>query len=255
MISYAFINYKGGVSKSVSSVNVASILQHKGYKVLLIDADPQTNASDTYRAVIDGEATLYDCWLERGKHRENIMDCIQHTEIGDIVAGDPLINEADSKLNNASTGVDMTTFKEMLDSVEGYDYVIVDCPPAIGAISKRVMAAVDKLVVPVVADRYAIKGIQLLWDTFQDVKENFNPKVQIEGILLAMFDTRTNNNKEIYSSLVEIADALDTKVFNSYIRTCSKVKEAQARRQTLINYAPKCTACEDYLEFVDELIG
>ena len=246
-------NQKGGVGKTTTAVNVAGILNHMKHKTLLIDADQQANSTDTYRATYEGEVTLYDCWLAEADDKEDINNCIQHTEIGDIVAGDPLLREAEHKIaKDPITG--LMSFKNMLSKLEGYEYVIIDCPPAVGAILQSILVASDEVIIPVTADRYSLQGLSQIWETIQNIRNGMNSNLSIAGFLLVRYNTRTNLNKDIYAALEQIAKELDTRIFKTYIRESTKARESLAARETLIEYAPASTTAEDYVAFVKELV-
>ena len=247
----AIANQKGGVGKTTTAVNMATCLNATGNKTLIIDADQQTNSTDTYRASYEGEATLYDCWLAEDK--ENINDCIQHTEIGDIISGDPLLREAENKIA-ADPVAGLTSFKKMLKPLEGYDYVIVDCPPSLGALLQAILISADEVIVPVTADRYALQGLSQILETMQNVTESMNPNLKITGLLLVRFNTRTNLNKDVRAALEQIAEQCDTKVFDTFIRESVKARESLVNRETLLTYAPNSTTGEDYRAFVDEYL-
>ncbi len=254
MTTIAIANQKGGVGKTTTAVNMAAYLNAKGKKTLLIDADQQANSTDTFRGAYEGQVTLYDCWLANPEDRENINDCIQHTEIGDIIAGDPLLREAESKIaKDPITG--LLSFKKILSDLKGYEYVIVDCGPTLSSILQSILVASDEVIIPVTADRYSLQGISQIWETIQNVRDGMNSNLKIRGFLLVKYNTRTNLNKDIYSALEDISKQLDTKIFKTYIRESTKAREALAARQILLNYAPKSTTAEDYEAFVNEYLG
>ena len=143
----------------------------------------------------------------------------------------------------------------MLSKLEGYDYVIIDCPPAVGAILQSILVASDEVIIPVTADRYSLQGLSQIWETIQNIRQGMNTGLRITGFLLVKYNTRTNLNKDIYTALEEIAEDLDTKIFETYIRESTKAREALAARQTLISYAPKATTAEDYVAFVEEFLN
>ena len=250
----AIANQKGGVGKTMTSVNLATMLNERGHKALLIDTDQQANSTDTYRASFEGEVTLYDCWLAEPESRENICSCIQHTDIGDIVAGDPLLREAENKIAKDPIA-GLLSFKKMLSDLEGYDYVIIDCPPAVGALLQSILVASDEVIIPVTADRYSLQGLSQIWETIQNVRQSMNSGLSIAGFLLVRYNTRTNLNKDIYAALKDIAEKLETKVFSTYIRESTKAREALAARESLIRYAPASTTATDYEAFTDEYLG
>ncbi len=243
-------NQKGGIGKTTTATTIASILQERGNKVLLIDTDVQCNSTDTYQAVFEGVPTLYDVILEEEK--SNIMEAIQHTPMGDIVAADPLLREGDSKLS--TQGIKgYKVLKEALKELEGYDYVIFDTAPAISMILRAALVAADYLVIPITADRYGIQGLYELNVSINDAKE-LNPNLKIGGILLVRYNERTILARDVRGALETVAEEMGTKIYKNTIRECNKVKEAQTVRSTLIKYDKHCTAARDYDYFVDEML-
>lgn len=243
-------NQKGGIGKTTTATAVASILNAKGYKTLLIDADQQGNSSDTYRAAIEGSATLFDVLLD--EERISLEEAIQHTESGDIVASDPLLRKADEILNGDPEG--LYRFQDALDQLKGYDFVIVDTAPSLNSILYNCLVAADNVLIPVTADRYGLQGLSQLNDTINAIKRRQNRNLKIIGLLLIKYNKRTLLSREVKDSLEEIAKSMNTKVFETTIRESTKAREAQAVRETLIHYDVKSTTAQDYSRFVDELL-
>lgn len=243
-------NQKGGCGKTTTATAISSILAEKGYKTLLIDADQQTNSSDTYRARIEGAATLYDLIVE--DETTDIQEAIQTTETGDIIAGDPLLREADPKLTKDLNG--RFKLQEALENLHGYDFVIIDTAPSMGEILYNCLIASDMVIVPVTADRYSLQGLAHLNETIKGIKKRFNKKLRVAGLLLVKFNGRTLLSKETREALEHIAQEMDTKLFETAIRASTKAQEAQAKRTTLIKYAPNSTTAQDYKQFIDELL-
>ena len=246
-----FGNAKGGVGKSTSATALSSILADRGFRTLLIDCDTQCNSTDTYRADSEGAATVYDVLLD--ENRMDICEAIQHTERGDILAGDSLLRQADDKLKNSVDG--LYRMADALENCTGYDYIVIDTAPAMNSILHNCLIAADEVIIPVTADRYALQGLSQLFETIRAIRRRQNPDLKIAGLLLTKYNDRTNLSKEVRNSIDKVAAEIGTKVFGTVIRECVKVKEAQAIKETLIRYAPKCTAAEDYVRFTDELIG
>lgn len=245
-------NQKGGIGKTTTATAMSSILAKQGYLTLLIDADMQGNSTDTYRAGIEGQATLYDVLLESGSSRTSIVEAIQHTEVGQIVAGDPLLRKADEILNGDVNG--LYRLQDALFELKGYDFVIIDTAPSMNSLLYNCLITADKVIVPITADRYGLQGLSQLNQTIQAIKKRQNPKLSIAGLLLVKFNERTNLSKEVKESLESVAEQMDTKLFQTTIRESIKAKEAQALRQALIDYAPNSTTALDYVAFVNELV-
>lgn len=248
----AIANQKGGIGKTTTATSIAGILSERGYKTLFIDADVQCNSTDTFRAETENVATLYDVILEDSKPL-SINDSIQHTEIGDVVAADPLLAEADFKLS--TKGIKgLLRLKNAISGLTGYDYVIIDTHPAVDFMLRNVLAAADEIIIPVAPGRYSFQGLRTLVDAADDAKA-INPDLKVAGFLRVNFKENTNVAKDTSEALEEYKDILGIRLFNTVIRNCIKVPEAQTERMTLIQYDKRCTTEHDYEDFVDELIG
>ena len=244
-------NQKGGVGKTTTSLSLVSFLKKDGYRVLLVDADPQGNASDTYGAQIEGAATLFDVLLE--KPATPAAEAIQHCTMGDIIASDPLLLRADSELGDLDG---LFRMKEAFEEAKlDYDYVVIDTAPALNRLLHNCLVAADYVVVPATPDRYAMQGLGQLHDTITTISKRFNPRLELIGVLLIKYDKRKNLSKAASEQLKSSAEKnLGTSVFGREIRECVKCGEAQARKEHLIDYAPDCTTAQDYAEFYRELI-
>ncbi len=252
MKTIAITNQKGGIGKTSTATSIAAIIQEKGYKTLLIDSDVQCNSTDTYGAQFEGVPTLYDVILEES-NPVNINEAIQHTEMGDIIASDPLLSEADSKLSQKGVK-GLKKLQKAMKELKGYDYVIIDTPPAVNMMLRNVLIASDEIIIPMTAGRYSFQGINDLSETINDAKE-LNDDLTVAGVLLVNFSERNNVSKDTKEALHIVAENLNTKMFNTVVRNCVKVVEAQSNRMTLIKYAKNCTTERDYEDFVEEYLG
>ncbi len=247
---FVVANQKGGIGKSTTATNMAGILGKKA-KTLLIDADPQGNSTSTYEAKIDDVATLYDVMIDSDKLP--LSEAIQHTDNGDIVASDPLLVKAEKMLDGDVEG--FYRLKDALDELEGYEYIVIDTAPSLNIILYNCLIAADKVIIPVTADAYSMQGIQQLYDTIMAVKRRQNRNLKIEGLLLVRYSGRSNLEKELREDIQKSASQMGTKLFDTVIRECVKTKEAQEQRRLLIDYAPKCNTCLDYIDLVEEITG
>lgn len=248
----AVTNQKGGIGKTTTVTSIAAILQKRGYKTLVIDADVQCNTTDTFRAEYEGVPTLFDVMLEE-TNPVSINNAIQHTEMGDIIASDPLLNETDARLSvKGMKG--LKRLKNAIDQLEGYDYVIIDTHPSIDMMLRNVLVACDEILIPMMAGRYSFQGINDLVEAIDDAK-GLNPNLKIAGILRVCYKETTNVGKGTSIALDRVGEALNAPVFNSIIRDCVKIPEAQSERMTLLKYSKSCIAEHDYEDFVEEYLG
>ena len=244
-------NQKGGIGKTTTATALASMLNERGYHTLLIDTDTQGNSTDTYRAKVEETATLYDVLLD--EDRIPLKDAIQKTEVGDIVASDPLLRRADSILDGDRAD-GMFRLKDALEELKDYDYVIIDTAPSINSILQNCLVAANEVIVPITADRYGIQGLVSLNATINATKKRQNPNLKVLGLLLVKFNARTLLSREVKESLENIATQMGTKLFKTTIRESTKAKEAQAMRMNLIQYDKKCTTAVDYQQLIDEIL-
>lgn len=245
----AIANQKGGVGKTTTSLAITSGLQEKGYKTLLVDTDPQCNATDAYDAVIEEQATLYDLMLKEGKTEE----AIQHTMSGDIIASDPELIKADNLFQAAGREF---LLSEAIQSIKAkYDYIIIDTRPALGILLLNALTAADEVIITMGADRDSLQGLQQLMETITATQKYLNKKLVVAGLLFTQFRGNTKITQEVMKKVPEIENAYSVKSFNSKIRYTTKVIEARASKEPLFKYAPYSTAALDYSMFIDELIS
>ena len=244
----AVSNQKGGVGKTTTATTLAYGLKLRGKKVLLVDCDPQGNSTDTWRAKNKGGSpTLSDLLFTN----EPAESCVQHTEIGDVLAGDEVLEDAEKHLKGFSGFFKLKRRLEPLMPL--YDHIILDTPPNLGILLQNALIAADGVIVPVTCDRYALQGMDRFIASVNDVKSQPNPDLKVLGMLLIRYQSRTVLAREVSSGLPEMAKRLGTCVFDTRVRQTQKVRDAQAERVPLQQYAPEATATEDYEALIDEL--
>ena len=243
----AVANQKGGIGKTTTSLALADALKMKGKKVLYIDLDPQCNGTGNYRAKVDGVGTLYDLLVDGD------TDCIQTTERGDIIAGDPLLKEASKVIDGAAATFKLK--KGLTEIRKQYDYIILDTPPALSILLTNALTAADKVIIPLTADLFGLQGLTQLHDTIAEVQEFTNPGLKVDGLLLIKYKERTNLTKQVHEALPEYTKLLNTKVYETKIREAVATQEAQAARESLFTWAPTSTTAEDYMNLLNELEG
>ena len=244
----AIINQKGGVGKSTTAYGIGAGLKLKGYRILFVDLDSQRNLTYTI-GVGKINATSMDV-LSRTIVAE---DAIQHTKNGDVIAAAPELAGADTVIT--AVGKEYRLREAIETITEGYDYIIIDTPPALGILTINALAACTGVVIPAQADIYSLQGISQLDSTIQTVRQYCNPSLSIMGIVLTRYSSRAILSREVAEMIEETAKRLDTRLYKTCIRECIAVKEAQARQQDIFSYAPKSNAAEDYKALVDEIEG
>ena len=247
MKAIAVINQKGGVGKSTTALAVGAGLSLKGYSVLYVDLDAQGNLSYTLNAKTQGYNSMGV--LQRP---ETIRDEVQHTDQGDIVASSPALAGADTVITE--TGKEYR-LREALENISGeYDYCIIDTPPALGILTVNALTACHGAIIPAQADIYSLQGISQLHSTIQTVKRYCNRDLSIMGIVLTRYSSRSIISREVAEMIDQTAEQLNTKLFNTKIRECTAIKEAQATKQDIYSYAPKSNASADYKALVAEIL-
>lgn len=243
----AISNQKGGVGKTTTASNLAYGLTLRGKRVLLVDSDPQGNSSDTFRANTSNDyPTLSDLLFTT----EPAEECIQHTEFGDLLAGDSVLEDAEAHLKGAGG---YFRLKKRLEALEPlYDHIIIDTPPNLGILLQNALIAAEGVVVPVTCSQYALQGMSRFIDTVTDIKSLPNPRLEVLGLLLVKYSGNTMLAREVLDGLPDLQNRLGTTVFETKIRKRQDVENAQAARMPLHGYSPTGDATVDYDALIDE---
>lgn len=244
----SIINQKGGVGKSTTSQSLAAGLSLKGYKVLLIDMDSQGNLSFSVGADKESVSTL-----EVLKRQASAEEALQHIGNLDIIPASISLAGADMQLTEMGKEYRL---KEAIEPLKkGYDYIIIDTPPALGILTINALTASDSVIIPAQADIYSIDAIGQLYGTIRAVKQYTNKDLTITGILLTRFSDRTVLSRDLANMIKGTAEQLGTRLFNSTIREAIAIKEAQASKTDIFAYAPKSKVAADYMGFVEEFLS
>ena len=240
-------NQKGGVGKSTTAHALGAGLILKGCKVLFVDLDPQGNLSYITRSD-PAKPTIYETLLKQ----ISAENATQHTENAAIIPSAPALSAADTAI--IGVGKEYRLQEALKPLRKLYDYIVIDCPPALGTLTVNALTAADSLIIPAQADIFSLQGIGQLSETIQAVKDYCNPALQISGILLTRHSGRTILARDMADMIGETAEQLGTAVYKTIIREGVAVKEAQASRQSLFDYAPKSNPAIDYMAFIDEFL-
>ena len=244
----AIVNRKGGVGKTATAQALGAGLHKKGFKVLFIDLDSQTNLSFALEAD-PGKPNSLNVLTEEVKAKE----AIQHTEGGDIIAGSDKLARADAVIeDNAGKYYHLKEALSTLKSI--YDYVVIDTPAALDILTLNALTAANGVIIPVQADIYSLQGIDQLQQAIATVKKYTNKDLTIKGILITRYNARTSISKGMRENLEDMAKELKTKVYKTPIRECTAVKEAQFVQKDIFTYAPKSNVAADYVEFLKEFM-
>ncbi|MBO7514678.1 MAG: ParA family protein [Lachnospiraceae bacterium] len=246
----AIANQKGGVGKTTTAINLSACLAEKGKKVLLIDLDPQGNATSGFgleRGKI--ENTVYQLLITDDL---TIKDCIQANvqENVDVLPSDVNLSGAEIEL----IGIKRKEFilKKKLEPVrEDYDFVIIDCPPSLNMLTVNALTTADSVLVPIQCEYYALEGLSLLLHTISLIKKRLNASLEVEGVVFTMYDSRTNLSLEVVEN---VKDNLKQNVYKTIIPRNVRLAEAPSHGLPINKYDPKSTGAEGYRALAQEVI-
>jgi len=243
----AITNQKGGVGKTTTAINISAALATCGQAVLLIDLDPQANATSGVSVEPEG-ATIYECLMERHLANSAITPtCIHGLNIipskGDLVGAEiEVSNLADRE----------SILKTIVKEIQGHDFVIIDCPPAFGLLTINALVAASTLIVPVQCEYYAMEGLGRLMGNVERIRDSFNPDLDLHGILLTMYDSRINLSRQVES---EIRGYFKEKVFQTVIPRNVALAEAPSHGKPVLSYNAASSGAKAYLDLAKEILA
>ena len=241
-------NQKGGVGKTTTAVNLSTILAKKGKKVLMIDTDPQGNATSGLGIDKSTSLSVYDVII----NDVEIINTLQKTMIKNLDVCPSNINLAGAEVELVSMMSREQRLKEKIDNLkDNYDYIIIDCPPSLGLITLNAFTASDSVLIPVQCEYYALEGLGQLVNTINLVKKHLNRNLKVEGALLTMFDIRTNLSNQVVK---EVSKYFENKVYKTVIPRNVKLSEAPSFGMPISVYDPKSKGAKAYDKFVKEFL-
>lgn len=244
-------NIKGGVAKTTTASTLGAGLVKKGYRVLLIDSDPQTNLTMCFTDEPDDNTpSLYSIYSQKKNISETKFSI---SENFDLIPGDFNLCSADMEFLGKVGSLKYLT-NALKSEEENYDFVIIDTPPNLGFLTLNAFMASDYIVTPMAADSFSLKAIRLLKSTIDDVSADSGRPLPVIGLLLTKYTDRTNLSKILENSVNQAADLLDTSLFDTRIRQATVVMESQLVKMSIFDYAPRSKVADEYESFIFELL-
>ena len=241
-------NQKGGVGKTTTTVNLATILAKRGKKVLLIDADPQGNATSGLGLDKDLEPSTYDILV----NDTELEDAMQKTIIKNLKVCPANMDLAGAEVELVSMMSREQRLKEKVDIIkEKFDYIFIDCPPSLGLVTLNAFTASDSVLIPVQCEYFALEGLGQLLNTINLVKKHLNKSIRIEGALLTMYDIRTNLSNQVVK---EVKKYFENKVYKTVIPRNVRLSEAPSYGMPITEYDPRSKGAKSYVKFAKEFL-
>ena len=246
----AIFNQKGGVGKTTTNVNLAACLAIKGKKVLILDIDPQGNTTSGIGIMKKGlKKTSYEILIDDKLAPEK---AIMKTGVKNLDIIPASVKLAGAEIELVQLEGREKRLKKALEKIKSkYDYIFIDCPPSLGLLTINSLTAVDSVLIPIQCEFYALEGVSQLMSTVELVQKNLNPGLQIQGVILSMFDGRTNLSIQVVE---EVKKYFREKVYSTVIPRNVRLAEAPSHGLPITEYDPKSKGAEAYLEFADEFL-
>ena len=246
----AIFNQKGGVGKTTTNINLAACLALKGKKTLVLDIDPQGNTTSGLGVSKRGlEDTVYNILVDKDY---DVRNAIIKTDVENLDLIPASVDLAGAEVELVQVDQRETALKKGLEQIKGdYDYIFIDCPPSLGLLTINSLAAVDSVLIPIQCEFYALEGVSQLVSTIDLVKKSLNPELEIQGVILSMFDGRTNLSAQVVQ---EVKKYFGDKVYTTVIPRNVRLAEAPSYGLPITAYDPKSKGAEAYMDFAEEFL-
>lgn len=245
----AIVNQKGGVGKTTTSINLSSALSKKRKKVLLIDIDPQANSTTGFGIESDKLiSTIYEVLIGKLDINESIL----HIKVDDVYLVPSSINLVGAEIELVSQPQREHLLKNALSKIKNnFDYVIIDCPPSLGLLTVNALTAANSVLIPVQCEYYALEGLSKLLNTIYYVRKGLNKALNIEGILLTMYDSRLRLSHQVES---EVRNLFGERALRTIINRNVRLSEAPSHGKSIFQYDPTSIGAKNYTELAEEIL-
>lgn len=247
----AITNQKGGVGKTTTAINLSAALATKGLQTLLVDLDPQANSSLSFVDVHSLQKTVYDALVDPGVDLPEVIQPADNVENLEVAPSSISLAKIEAKLLG-----EIDSYYRLKDEVKKvrrrYEFIVIDTPPALGIITVNALVAASHILIPIQSSYFALEGTDDLLETIDKIKLRANPRLQILGALLTLYDKRTRLSKDIKQQVQEV---FGDKLFDTVISKSVRLEESPAYRESIFSFAPRSSGAFEYYKLSEEILG